>query len=197
MADKINRRDEIVRVASELFIQDGYEATSVREIAQQVGCTEAALYYHFKDGKRALLKEVIGIVLPKLFTIIEECRGAASLNELVTLYSDALLKVMTRQAQWFRWLVSEFPNFGEEERMLFYEKKRTIYHNFMELLQPFIADPVEARQTAWIMICTSIGYMQVFYILNLKSVPYTKEIRLIDLLSRALSLDADRTASAP
>jgi AcrR family transcriptional regulator len=195
MPEKINRRDEIVRVASELFVQDGYEATSVREIAQRVGCTEAALYYHFKDGKRALLKEVIETVIPKLLSIIEECQGATSLNELLVLYTTQLRDVMGKQAQWFRWLVADFPNFGEEERLLFYEKHRTIYQNFMEILQPFIPDPVEARHAAWIIMCTTIGYMQMFYMLNLKALPYNKEIHLIDLLSRALSLDS--TASVP
>ena len=40
-------RAHIQRVALELFIEEGYDKTSLREIAEQLGVTKAALYYHF------------------------------------------------------------------------------------------------------------------------------------------------------
>ncbi|MFI7446217.1 TetR/AcrR family transcriptional regulator [Nonomuraea sp. NPDC049714] len=41
-------RSRIQEVALELFTEQGYEATSLREIAERLGVTKAALYYHFK-----------------------------------------------------------------------------------------------------------------------------------------------------
>ena len=41
-------RTRIQDVALRLFIENGYEATSLREIADAIGVTKAALYYHFK-----------------------------------------------------------------------------------------------------------------------------------------------------
>ncbi|MER6394497.1 MULTISPECIES: helix-turn-helix domain-containing protein [unclassified Kitasatospora] len=41
-------RARIVAVALELFSEQGYEQTSLREIADRLGVTKAALYYHFK-----------------------------------------------------------------------------------------------------------------------------------------------------
>ena len=41
-------RSRIQDVALELFTEHGYEATSLREIAERLGVTKAALYYHFK-----------------------------------------------------------------------------------------------------------------------------------------------------
>jgi AcrR family transcriptional regulator len=41
-------RTRIQRIALELFTEGGYEATSLREIAERLGVTKAALYYHFK-----------------------------------------------------------------------------------------------------------------------------------------------------
>jgi AcrR family transcriptional regulator len=41
-------RARIQQVALDLFAEKGYEATSLREIAEQLGVTKAALYYHFK-----------------------------------------------------------------------------------------------------------------------------------------------------
>ncbi|GLZ12064.1 TetR family transcriptional regulator [Actinomadura sp. NBRC 104425] len=41
-------REQIREVALELFAEQGYEKTSLREIAERLGVTKAALYYHFK-----------------------------------------------------------------------------------------------------------------------------------------------------
>jgi AcrR family transcriptional regulator len=42
-------RARIQRVALELFAERGYDGTSLREIAERLGVTKAALYYHFKS----------------------------------------------------------------------------------------------------------------------------------------------------
>ncbi|MFD4401663.1 TetR/AcrR family transcriptional regulator [Nocardia sp. NPDC058499] len=41
-------RDRIRAVAMELFSEQGYEKTSLRQIADHLGVTKAALYYHFR-----------------------------------------------------------------------------------------------------------------------------------------------------
>lgn len=40
-------RAEAIRIALDLFIIKGYEATSLREIADRLGISKASLYYHF------------------------------------------------------------------------------------------------------------------------------------------------------
>ncbi|MEU5787698.1 helix-turn-helix domain-containing protein [Micromonospora purpureochromogenes] len=42
-------RERIQAVALELFTEQGYERTSLREIAERLNVTKAALYYHFKS----------------------------------------------------------------------------------------------------------------------------------------------------
>src|SRR5215467_9973399 len=42
-------RARIQAVAVELFTEQGYDKTSLREIAEHLGVTKAALYYHFKS----------------------------------------------------------------------------------------------------------------------------------------------------
>src|ERR1700755_21707 len=42
-------RARIKQVAVELFTEQGYEKTSLREIAERLDVTKAALYYHFKS----------------------------------------------------------------------------------------------------------------------------------------------------
>jgi AcrR family transcriptional regulator len=42
-------RERIQSIALELFAEQGYEKTSLREIAERLGVTKAALYYHFRS----------------------------------------------------------------------------------------------------------------------------------------------------
>jgi len=56
-------RARIQAVAVEMFTEHGYEKTSLREIAEALGVTKAALYYHFKskeDIVRSLLEDYFG-----------------------------------------------------------------------------------------------------------------------------------------
>lgn len=47
-------RERIQQVALQLFTEQGYDKTSLREIAERLGVTKAALYYHFKSKDQIL-----------------------------------------------------------------------------------------------------------------------------------------------
>jgi AcrR family transcriptional regulator len=48
-------RERSLEVARELFNEQGYDQTSLREIAERLGVTKAALYYHFERKEDILL----------------------------------------------------------------------------------------------------------------------------------------------
>src|SRR5260370_7322412 len=49
------RRDEILIAAKELFLREGYEATTIRRIADVVGVSAPALYLYFRDKDAIML----------------------------------------------------------------------------------------------------------------------------------------------
>jgi AcrR family transcriptional regulator len=49
-------RERILDIALELFVEQGYEKTSLRDIAERLGTTKAALYYHFERKQDILLE---------------------------------------------------------------------------------------------------------------------------------------------
>jgi len=55
-APRGSTRERILDVALELFIEQGYDKTSLREIAERLGVTKAALYYHFERKEDILLE---------------------------------------------------------------------------------------------------------------------------------------------
>jgi len=48
-------RERILDVALDLFTDQGYDGTSLRQIAEQLGVTKAALYYHFESKEDILM----------------------------------------------------------------------------------------------------------------------------------------------
>jgi AcrR family transcriptional regulator len=49
-------RERILDIALELFADQGYDKTSLRDIAERLGTTKAALYYHFERKQDILLE---------------------------------------------------------------------------------------------------------------------------------------------
>ena len=52
-------REQILVAAGQLFIELGFDKTSLREVAERVGVTKAALYYYF-PSKEDLLEALLG-----------------------------------------------------------------------------------------------------------------------------------------
>jgi len=48
-ATRTDTRSRAQQVALQLFAEQGYEKTALREIAERLGVTKAALYYHFRS----------------------------------------------------------------------------------------------------------------------------------------------------
>ncbi|MBT1092261.1 TetR/AcrR family transcriptional regulator [Streptomyces sp. HUAS 31] len=88
-----NTRQRIQDVALELFAEQGYEKTSLREIAERLEVTKAALYYHFKTKE-----EIIVSLFEDLTKPIEELidwgrqqpHTLETKQEIVRRYSEAL-----------------------------------------------------------------------------------------------------------
>lgn len=108
-------RSRIQAVALELFTEEGYEKTSLREIAERLGVTKAALYYHFK-----------------------------SKDEIASSFIEDRIEIMTRLIEWAesqpptvetrRALLVRYADelFGSERHsvMRFFEQNQTAIKNF-------------------------------------------------------------------
>jgi AcrR family transcriptional regulator len=55
--EKLAMRTKILDAARELFAEHGYDAVTMRQIAERIEYTPTAIYYHFKD-KDALIREL-------------------------------------------------------------------------------------------------------------------------------------------
>ena len=62
---------KILTVAARLFWENGYQGTSIDEIARKTGMNKATIYYYFKN-KVALLYEIISAPLEEMIEIAEK-----------------------------------------------------------------------------------------------------------------------------
>jgi AcrR family transcriptional regulator len=62
-------KKRIQEVAIELFTKQGYDKTSLREIAERLDVSKAALYYHFKS-KEEILRSIIADLLGAIDELI-------------------------------------------------------------------------------------------------------------------------------
>ncbi|WP_405733573.1 TetR/AcrR family transcriptional regulator [Streptomyces sp. NBC_00028] len=88
-----NTRQRIQDVALELFAEQGYEKTSLREIAERLEVTKAALYYHFKT-KEEILASIFDDLTQPILDLIEwgkaQPHTLETKQEIVRRYSDIL-----------------------------------------------------------------------------------------------------------
>jgi len=54
-SEDVGTRERILEIALELFTEQGYERTSLRQIAERLGFSKAAIYYHFASKEEILL----------------------------------------------------------------------------------------------------------------------------------------------
>jgi AcrR family transcriptional regulator len=92
-AEGASTRARIQQVALELFSERGYEATSLREIAERLGVTKAALYYHFRT-KDEIVQSLFEDQLAELDALIAWAEGqpptVETRREFIRRYSDLL-----------------------------------------------------------------------------------------------------------
>ncbi|THA35823.1 TetR/AcrR family transcriptional regulator [Streptomyces sp. A1277] len=60
------RRAELLATAAEVFAAQGYNATTVRRIADAAGMLAGSLYYHF-DSKESMVDEILSTFLDELW----------------------------------------------------------------------------------------------------------------------------------
>jgi AcrR family transcriptional regulator len=88
-------RQQILETAQRLFTEDGYDATSLQQIADELGLTKAAVYYYF-HAKSDILRAAMEPGIQRLKALLDEIaalRGRrARAEHLVNGVTDFLVR---------------------------------------------------------------------------------------------------------
>jgi AcrR family transcriptional regulator len=87
---RTDTRARIMSAALELFIHKGFAATTTRELAEQLGFTKAALYYHFrtKDDLLEALVTPAFIALREILDSVPDRPNDSQRHQLLASYID-------------------------------------------------------------------------------------------------------------
>ena len=129
----MQRRAEILDAAKQLFVEEGYAATTIRRIAAKLGVSSTALYVYFPD-KDAILVEICDATFAGLIVELEEVRResadplsalAKSLERYIRFGLDHSneyeLTFVTRRSKELQKLKTESENLGMQAFARFYD----------------------------------------------------------------------------
>jgi len=74
MARRTDTRDRILSVGLRLFAEQGYANTSLREIAEELGVTKAALYFHYRT-KEEIITGILRGYIDDIDALLADVRG--------------------------------------------------------------------------------------------------------------------------
>jgi AcrR family transcriptional regulator len=108
---------EIHRAAVHLFSTQGYDKTSLREIAEQVGITKASLYYHY-SSKQELLRAIVGTFLDDVFAVLRQVDdlpwSPEKEQELLGAYVDVIIEHRSTGPTLMRDIAAVLAAFGDD-----------------------------------------------------------------------------------
>lgn len=139
--------DRLVQIrteASRLFLEHGYDGTSMQQIADAVGLTKAGLY-HFFQSKEELLAAIVNTGVARLEQdVIEPARNIADPVERLTRIIHAhvlnISRVNSEQGNPITALIEDLSGLGEETR-------RSAERRLKELFE-LIRDALEELEAA-------------------------------------------------
>ncbi|MBN9097659.1 MULTISPECIES: TetR/AcrR family transcriptional regulator [unclassified Pseudonocardia] len=104
---RTDTRQQIRAVALELFAEQGYEKTSLREIAERLGVTKAAVYYHYRT-KEEILSSLLDEHLAGLDALVEWAEaqppGRERRRAILQRYSEQLAAMADDGSQLIRFM---------------------------------------------------------------------------------------------
>jgi AcrR family transcriptional regulator len=161
MSESHSLPDLILDHAGELFRSQGYAATTIKQIARAAGCTTAALYYHFEDGKQHILREVIRASAQEA-ELSMHLPQANSLEAFLIGLSASLEERWPHVADRFNWLMLQFPTLPDAEKRTVQNQIRAIQRGLCAQISRYVPGQDAAEHLAWLVYCSFFGYQQMF-----------------------------------
>lgn len=100
---RASRRDDLLTAALELFVERGYEGTSVADLAEATGLSKAAFVYHF-GSKEDLLFELAEPLLDDLDAALDDHEALPAADREIEAALHDYLDTLQRHREVARWI---------------------------------------------------------------------------------------------
>jgi AcrR family transcriptional regulator len=156
-------RSRAQKVALELFAEQGYEKTSLREIAERLGVTKAALYYHFKS-KEDIVHSFTDDYFAEIDALLDWAKGQPRTEQTRQEVLDRYVGTVLAGSEVFRFLEQnrasvETMEAGKERFARFRERLETLVDVLVGAESP-LRDRVRATGAIFCVGATCMFYLQ-------------------------------------
>ncbi|MEU9856887.1 helix-turn-helix domain-containing protein [Streptomyces sp. NPDC047974] len=169
-----NTRQRIQDVALELFAEQGYEKTSLREIAERLDVTKAALYYHFKTKEDIIIGIFQDLTRPMdelLAWAAEQPRTLETKREILRRYQLCLLAA----APLFRFMHENQATVRELSIGLTFKERLLALYQFIEQPEAPMKDRVRAMSAVFTL------HAGTFFMQNEEDDPEEKQEAVLEV----------------
>lgn len=162
----IQRRDEVLAQAEQLFADKGYHATSVRDIAEALGIKAGSLYSHI-DAKESLLWEMLNAAADRFFAAVRPILDADLIPlEKLRRVIAAHVKVITSNVTAAAVFSTQWRHLSEPRRSEFTARRDEYEQMFRDLVRDGIRSGAIAdmdEKFATLLILSSINWIYQWY----------------------------------
>ncbi len=127
----------MVRTAVHLFNRSGFHATSVEEIASELGLSKALLYHYFVDKTELLYECYLSALDCTLAAVSEAARTGRSGREKIEIYIRSQFETLAG-ADGAAWVLTDLSALAPQQRRQVRKQSRSID----KMLQGFLAEGV-------------------------------------------------------
>ena len=139
------RKKELLKIAYRMFIEKGYDNTSVDEIIAEAGIAKGTYYYHF-PSKEATLEAVIDMMIAE-----EAERAKAVISAPIPVLQKIVAVIMTMRPQQEESGIAN--TLERRENIVMHEK---VNSRLLEVTAPILTEVVKEGVSQGIFDCTNI-----------------------------------------
>lgn len=163
---QLSRKDQIEQTATALFKSRGYAATSMRDLATELGLEAASLYSHIKS-KEEILQRICFRMANEFFEGMESARKTPG-NPVLKLRAaiKSHLAVLTRQPAASAVFQTEWKHLSEPFLSDFLQLRNAYENHFRDILSAGNASgefKIADEKMATLMLLSSLNFVHTWY----------------------------------
>ena len=138
----MERREQLLNSAKELFALQGYHATTTREITKHIGMADGLIYHYFPDGKKQILDIIMKEFLEERYLLVEadiaSLKKTLTIEELLISLGNIFFTYIAKDKHVLLILLKEKNVFSEEYTQGFNQHVNLLMKQTMELIQVYV-----------------------------------------------------------
>jgi AcrR family transcriptional regulator len=128
------RRDEVIRVATRLFAAKGYYATTLDQIAEEIGITKPALYYYITN-KEDILRTIINQMLEPMQEVVDIGKSGISPIEKLRKIMKTLIQSAAERKETTLLAFEQANILPKRSRDALRRRQKEVEHTVMQVLK--------------------------------------------------------------